>query len=37
MSLKFAIVQCLYEHNTKKKLQDAVAEDEMSYLRKISS
>lgn len=37
MSLKFAIVQCLYEYNTKKKLQDVVAEDEISYLKKISS
>ena len=27
MSLKFAILQCLYQQNTKRKLQDAVAED----------
>lgn len=27
MSLRFAILQCQYEQNTKRKLQDAVAED----------
>lgn len=27
MSLKFAIVQCLYEYNTKKRLQDSIADD----------
>lgn len=36
MSLKFAILQCLYEVNTKKKLQDAIAEDELTYMRRIS-
>lgn len=27
MSLKLAIIQCQYEMNTKKKLQDVIAED----------
>lgn len=36
MSLKFAVVQCLYEINTKRRLQDAIAEDEISYMRRIS-
>lgn len=27
MSLKFAITQCFYEFNTKKKLTDTIAED----------
>lgn len=36
MSLKFAVLQCLYEYNTKKKLQDAIAEDEISYFNRLS-
>jgi hypothetical protein len=36
MSLKFAITQCFYEFNTKKKLTDAIAEDEIQYLNKIT-
>lgn len=27
MSLKFGVLQCLYENNEKRKLTDAVAED----------
>ena len=36
MSLKFAILQCMYELNTKRKLTDAIAEDEVAYMRRIS-
>lgn len=36
MSLKFAVLQCLYEINTKKRLQDAIAEDEITYMKRIS-
>lgn len=36
MSLKFAIVQCLYEYNTKRKMQDAVAEDQITYMQRMS-
>ena len=35
LSLKFAILECLYEQNTKRRLQDAVAEDEVTYLRRM--
>lgn len=36
MSLKFATLECQYEQNTKRKLQDAVAEDEVHYLQRLS-
>lgn len=35
MSLKFAIIQCFYQFNTKKKLTDAIAEDEIQYMNRI--
>jgi hypothetical protein len=35
MSLKFAIVQCLYERKAKKNLKDEVAEDEIAYMGQI--
>ena len=34
MSLKFDIMECMYEINTKRKLTDAVAQDEMTYLKR---
>lgn len=36
MALKFAIIQCQYEMNTKKKLQDVIAEDEINYMNRLS-
>lgn len=36
MSLKFDIMECMYEINTKRKLTDAIAEDEVSYLRRMN-
>ena len=36
MSLKFAVLQCLYEFNTKRRLHDAIAEDEIAYFNRIS-
>ena len=36
MSLKFAIVQCMFEINTKRKLTDAIAEDEITYIKRMS-
>lgn len=36
MSLRFSILECMYEINTKKKLTDAIAEDEVSYMRRMN-
>jgi hypothetical protein len=36
MSLKFAIVQCLYEYKAKKSLKDEIAEDEIAYINQTS-
>ena len=36
MSLKFDIMECMYEINTKRKLTDAIAEDEVSYMRRMN-
>lgn len=35
MSVKFAIEECLYEYNMKRKITDAIAEDELAYMKRI--
>lgn len=35
LSVRFAIEECLYEFNMKRKITDAIAEDEITYLKRI--
>jgi hypothetical protein len=32
MSLKYAIVECLYEYKNKKSIKDEISQDELTYL-----